>query len=178
MYLCKWKRVQVWKWYLWQSCQCADIKKTLFSFCLHTENNIMSLHITSCASVPVSRLCHPSGDIVWSSDHCQQQLIWEKRASWAFPIYRDFRVYCSICHRPTSNSSNLNCYSRSSTVWIQARTWNCSSLVTQIDNLLLSVGRGQSLIFILLALSAVLGGSGQKLLLLGQEGMAQSKVKC
>lgn len=40
------------------------IKKILFSFRLHTENSIMSLHITSCVSVPVSRLYHPSGHIV------------------------------------------------------------------------------------------------------------------
>lgn len=40
------------------------IKKTLVSFCSHTENSIMSLHITSCVTVPVYRLCNPSGDRV------------------------------------------------------------------------------------------------------------------
>lgn len=176
MYLCKWRCVYKFENGICDRAVSVLIKKT-FSFCLHTENN-MSLHITSCVSVPVSRLCHPSGDTGWSSDHCQQQLIQEKKASWASPICRDFRACCSICHRPTSNSSNLNCYSRSSTVWIQARTWNCSGLVTQIDDLLLSVDRGQSLIFILLALSTVFDGSGQKLMPSCQEGVAGSKVKC
>lgn len=35
------------------------IKKTLFSFCLHVENNNVSLLVSSCVSVPVSRFCHP-----------------------------------------------------------------------------------------------------------------------
>ena len=101
--------------------------------------------------LPVLVSPYPAGVIlqetVWSSNHCQQQLIEQKKASWAFPFCRDFRVCCSICHRPASNSSNLNCYSGSSTAWIQARTRDCSGVVTQIDDLLLSVDRGRPLIF-------------------------------
>lgn len=47
----------------------------------------------------------------------------------------------------------------------------------QIDDLLLSVDKGQSLIFILLAFPSVFDGSGQKLMLSCQEGVAGSKGK-
>lgn len=178
MYLCKWKRVYKFENSICDRAVSVLIEKTLFSSCLHTESNIMSLHITCCVTVPVSRLCHPSGDVVWRSNRCQPQLIEGKKASWGLPVYWDFRVYCSICHRPTSNSSDLSCYSRCSTVWIQARTWNCSVLVTQIDDILLSVDRGQSLIFILLALYTTFDESGQKSMLSCQGGVAGSKAKC
>lgn len=97
-------------------------------------------------------------EIVGSSDHCQEQLMYEKKASWALPVYWDLRTYCSICHRPTANSSHLNCYSGSSTIWIEARMWNQNASMTQIEALLLSADKGQWLIFIPLALSTAFDG--------------------
>lgn len=81
------------------------IKKTLFPF-IYMLKIVLQVFLKVHVLVPISRFCHSWGDIFWSSNHCQQQLIEESKLS--LPCLSGFRVFCSVCHRAASNSSNLN----------------------------------------------------------------------